>query len=286
MIRRTTYSSLPPSPHLNLHEDDDEHPDSIAVNGNKSRPGGKGLGIMELDDVLGRIEAREVEIEETWWPARSRRGTFDGDTRDLERVREEMRSISPDPLSDREARSPSPETGIDLGEKDGAGSSLWDLLIDEAGAEGWEGWAVDGKWERIQNFLAVPLAMERVSQSSPPTSCSPFVCPIQDLADCQVTLFGALLCLDGFLYNFTILPLRSLFAFLRLVRLSASRQPIFPVPPTHLHSLLRMLLIFIPTTILLIATDASKMYHTVRGQDTIKLYVIFNALEVSSTFDS
>jgi hypothetical protein len=32
--------------------------------------------------------------------------------------------------------------------------------------------------------------------------------------------------------------------------------------------------------ILLVATDASKMYHTVRGQDTIKLYVIFNALEV------
>lgn len=41
-----------------------------------------------------------------------------------------------------------------------------------------------------------------------------------------------------------------------------------------------MLLIFIPTVILLVATDASKMYHTVRGQDTIKLYVIFNALEV------
>jgi hypothetical protein len=41
-----------------------------------------------------------------------------------------------------------------------------------------------------------------------------------------------------------------------------------------------MLLLFIPTVILLVATDASKMYHTVRGQDTIKLYVIFNALEV------
>lgn len=29
-------------------------------------------------------------------------------------------------------------------------------------------------------------------------------------------------------------------------------------------------------------TDASKIYHKIRGQDTIKLYVIFNALEVSS----
>lgn len=28
-------------------------------------------------------------------------------------------------------------------------------------------------------------------------------------------------------------------------------------------------------------TDASRIYHSIRGQDTIKLYVIFNALEVS-----
>jgi hypothetical protein len=30
-------------------------------------------------------------------------------------------------------------------------------------------------------------------------------------------------------------------------------------------------------------TDVSKMYHKVRGQDTIKLYVIYNALEVSTS---
>lgn len=29
-------------------------------------------------------------------------------------------------------------------------------------------------------------------------------------------------------------------------------------------------------------TDASQMYHSVRGQETLKLYVIFNVLEVSS----
>ena len=32
--------------------------------------------------------------------------------------------------------------------------------------------------------------------------------------------------------------------------------------------------------ILVPLTDASKIYHFIRGQDTIKLYVIFNALEV------
>lgn len=96
-----------------------------------------------------------------------------------------------------------------------------------------------------------------------------------------MTLFGALLCLDGFLYNFTILPIRSLFATSRILANILHRRAIWPIPPTHLLSILRMLLLFIPTVILLFATDASKMYHTVRGQDTIKLYVIFNALEVS-----
>lgn len=42
------------------------------------------------------------------------------------------------------------------------GMSMWDLLKDEVGVEDWDGWIVDGKWERIANFLAVPLAVEKV----------------------------------------------------------------------------------------------------------------------------
>lgn len=99
----------------------------------------------------------------------------------------------------------------------------------------------------------------------------------------QITLFGSLLCLDGFLYNFTVLPVRSGFAVYRIARDLFTKRQISPIPPNHLQSLLRMMLLFIPTVVLLLATDASKMYHTVRGQDTIKLYVIFNALEVRLT---
>lgn len=114
----------------------------------------------------------------------------------------------------------------------------------------------DGR-ERIANFLAVPLAVEKV------------------------TLFGALLCLDGFLYNFTILPIRATFAFTRILSRIVRRQPLTPIPPAHVQSVLRLFLLVIPAVVLLLSTDASKMYHSVRGQDTIKLYVIFNALEVS-----
>jgi hypothetical protein len=42
------------------------------------------------------------------------------------------------------------------------GLSMWDLLKDEVGVENFDGWIVDGKWERIANFLAVPLAVEKV----------------------------------------------------------------------------------------------------------------------------
>ncbi|KAJ9101815.1 hypothetical protein QFC21_003154 [Naganishia friedmannii] len=45
--------------------------------------------------------------------------------------------------------------------------------------------------------------------------------------------------------------------------------------------ILRSLLVIIPTIVLSMTTDVSKMYHKVRGQDTIKLYVIYNALEIA-----
>lgn len=136
LARQTTYSSLPPSPRLVLETD-------------KRR----GLGILELEDKLARIGV-DPEPDEEFWPARSRRGTID------ESSRPEL-YMSPG-QSERDLRSPSPESGPEATQTE---PSLWDLLKDEAGAEGWEGWAVDGKWERIQNFLAVPFAVEQVRLS-------------------------------------------------------------------------------------------------------------------------
>lgn len=69
--------------------------------------------------------------------------------------------------------------------------SLWELLLEDvtdADGPGAPNYLVDGKWERISNFLAIPLAIERV------------------------TLLGSLFCLDALLYNFTVLPIRVTFA--------------------------------------------------------------------------
>ncbi|KAE9411541.1 DUF747-domain-containing protein [Gymnopus androsaceus JB14] len=111
------------------------------------------------------------------------------------------------------------------------------------------------KWERVSNFLSIPLAMEKIIG------------------------FGFILCLDSFLYTFTVLPIRTAIAFFRLIKnLFSPSAP--PLPPSQKADLLRTLLLIVTVVILIPLTDASKIYHFVRGQDTIKLYVIFNALEI------
>ncbi|KAG8947048.1 hypothetical protein FRC04_011228 [Tulasnella sp. 424] len=85
---------------------------------------------------------------------------------------------------------------------------------------------------------------------------------------------------NTFLYTFTIMPIRATVATYRTVINTFSRsRP--PVPPAHKADILRMLLLVISVAILAPLTDASKIYHSIRGQDTVKLYVIFNALEIA-----
>ena len=91
--------------------------------------------------------------------------------------------------------------------------------------------------------------------------------------------FGFVLCLDSFLYTFTIHPIRFVFALWRVLTNLVSRSKA-PLPPSQKADILRTLLLALSIMILVPLTDASKIYHSIRGQDTIKLYVIFNALEV------
>lgn len=195
------------------------------------------------------------------------------------------------------------------------------------------------KFERLYNFLTLPPQLE------------------------QTLVFGALACLDAWLYTFTILPLRFLKAvaillkwwFQSLVkefkdigsfiytglgrvwhrrkqppsanpsrRSSLSSPMIGPTPavpsplldgqndtsstrfqqlpsklkipnplyrhrrskstpsallPNHKADILHGLLIII-SCMILVQFDASRMYHKIRGQAAIKLYVIYNVLEV------
>lgn len=170
----TTYSSLPPSPRASEYS---------------RRP----LDISELQGAFNRtdpsprrpfssISDGESDTQE-FWPARSRRQTLDYAHRpSLDTLQTRRNTLSRTSsnttrheiakeaaLLETELEVEEPATPVEeiapanrVKERK-TGLSLWDLLRDEDAAEQWEGWIADGKWERIANFLAVPLVVEKVS---------------------------------------------------------------------------------------------------------------------------
>lgn len=81
-----------------------------------------------------------------------------------------------------------------------------------------------------------------------------------------------LACLDSFLNLFTILPLRVVTAILSLF----SWRPLSSMQRCDLS---RALLITFVSLVML-HVDMSQAYHFIRGQAVIKLYVVFNVLEI------
>ena len=102
--------------------------------------------------------------------------------------------------------------------------------------------------ERVSNFFAIPLEVERFMW------------------------FGYLICLDSFLWLFTSLPLRCLRSLSRLFKLRSLSMG-------QRFDLVRMLM-FVLCCYFFMWMDASRLYHSIRGQAVIKLYVIFNVLEI------
>ncbi|KAI9461232.1 eukaryotic membrane protein family-domain-containing protein [Lactarius psammicola] len=133
--------------------------------------------------------------------------------------------------------------------------SLWDYLREELLATDFDSHQ-ELKWERVSNFLSIPLAIEKIIS------------------------FGFILCFDSFLYTFTIQPIRFVLALWRLF-INAVTNSKAPLPPSQKADILRTILLTLSILILIPLADASKIYHSIRGQDTIKLYVIFNALEIA-----
>jgi hypothetical protein len=93
--------------------------------------------------------------------------------------------------------------------------SFWDYLRDELTVADFDT-AQEIKRERVTNFLAVPSSLEKVSVLN--HSCESnhvthiFIYSFAMMMD-QLMGFGYVVCLDSFLYTFTILPLRFALAF-------------------------------------------------------------------------
>ncbi|KAI3353339.1 hypothetical protein L3Q82_019867, partial [Scortum barcoo] len=97
----------------------------------------------------------------------------------------------------------------------------------------------------------------------------------------KLMTFGFFLCLDAFLYVFTLLPLRVILALLRLLTLpccglSGSRL----LQPAQVCDVLKGFIMVLCYS-MMSYVDYSMMYHLIRGQSVIKLYIIYNMLEVA-----
>ncbi|CAH8358905.1 unnamed protein product [Eruca vesicaria subsp. sativa] len=93
---------------------------------------------------------------------------------------------------------------------------------------------------------------------------------------CEVLLHtGFFVCVNSFLSLLTVMPIRVLLLFWGALK---KRQ--FRRPSSSELSDLACFLVLASGTILLGRTDISLIYHMIRGQSTIKLYVVYNILEI------
>ena len=104
------------------------------------------------------------------------------------------------------------------------------------------------KQEGVYNFLQVPWNLE------------------------PMMWFGWATCLDSFIQHLTFFPLRVASAALSLLRFRG-------ISATQSQDLLRGVLILL-ASYFLNHIDMSQAYHNVRNQSVIKLYVVFNVLEI------
>ncbi|EME29274.1 hypothetical protein Gasu_32840 isoform 1 [Galdieria sulphuraria] len=133
------------------------------------------------------------------------------------------------------------------------------------------------KRKSVYNFLQIPWHLE------------------------ALLLLGASVCADTFLFLFTFLPIRSLIALCR---------PLYVLYQRAIHhnlksrctlsaheslTLIHLTIMICVSSLLFCAVDVSRAYHNIRGQTAIKLYVLFNVMEIfdkllcsfgQDTFDS
>ncbi|XP_001190526.2 transmembrane anterior posterior transformation protein 1 homolog isoform X1 [Strongylocentrotus purpuratus] len=112
------------------------------------------------------------------------------------------------------------------------------------------------KRERVYTFIRIPKELEKMMT------------------------YGFFLCMDAFLFIFTFLPLRVIIACLRLLTFPCSPRGRSRLKAAEICDLLKVVILVV-CTYLLDKLDISMLYHIVRGQAVIKLYIIYNMLEVA-----
>ncbi|KAI8146129.1 eukaryotic membrane protein family-domain-containing protein [Fennellomyces sp. T-0311] len=164
----------------------------------------------------------------------------------------------PAPLTPSSSSPPlSAQSADHKDDADDVSFSFWDYLRDELTVSDFDS-TQEIKRERITNFLGVPAAIEKLMG------------------------FGFVVCLDSFLYTFTILPLRfclALYHYIECLRHNFYASHDRSLRPSQKCDLLKGFISLI-TCVVMSTFDPSRIYHSIRGQAVLKLYVVFNCLEV------
>lgn len=101
----------------------------------------------------------------------------------------------------------------------------------------------------------------------------------------SIMTFGFLISVDSFLYIFTILPIRFVWSSLLLVLRILSFWTNKPPPPyqfhrRHSYQMIQVFLLYVIYQYVLAPISIGKLYHWIRGQAMIKLYVLLAIVEV------
>ncbi|EPY53685.1 ER protein folding protein [Schizosaccharomyces cryophilus OY26] len=143
--------------------------------------------------------------------------------------------------------------------------SFWDYVRLELTASDTES-ANPIKQTMVEDFFATPLSIEKT------------------------LLYGWFVCVDSFLYVFTLLPIRIFLSILFLfhyifhntIRFLSPGNKISPIafPKSRKIDLIKVSLL-LSTSILIRRLDVSRLYHVIRAQASIRFYVLYNVLEIA-----
>lgn len=110
------------------------------------------------------------------------------------------------------------------------------------------------KQRRVSTFIHTPLQLEKLM------------------------IFGFFICADSFLFVFTILPIRVLLALVRCCARVVTCSGLL-LTGAEVIDIMRASILGV-SVVAMSYVDTSAVYHIVRGQSVIKLYVIYNMLEI------
>ncbi|CAG9856709.1 unnamed protein product [Phyllotreta striolata] len=143
--------------------------------------------------------------------------------------------------------------------------SLWSFLNQELT----RGYELDNsedrfsiRREKIYSFMKIPKEVERFM------------------------LYGFMQCADAFLFVYTFLPMRVLLALWALITRPlckcfgfGKRPPNCILTPAEICDLLKGLILLV-CSIIMMYLDINMLYHLIKSQSVIKLYMFFNMLEI------